>query len=476
MPFTGFRRPIHRISTDRAIRAVGAAAIALVLAAPAAAQGSSALFRVFLHDGRVLTSYGEWARVDDRVVFSMPTRRGDPAGELHLVTVPANDVDWERTERYATAIRAQAYAATRGEADFAQLSDDVARALNAIATIKDPAERLARAEAARRALNEWPGAHFGYRALEVREVLGMLDEVIIDLRAAAGAPATSLALVAPPPVLPDEPLLPEPTEAEMVEQLLTAADVAATPAERSSLLQTLLGFLDRAANLLPDAWAKLIRARAQGLLAEENRLDAAYAELRATTLATATRSAARADVRGLEKLKGAVREADARLGGKRPAEVQGLLDTLDAQLEVARTAQLARDQWELRAPGVRKYRRAINLSLHAISRNTAALEDVRAQAGPPARRLPSILDRWRKDGTRLDRITPPADLQSIHALFRSAWEMAEQAFALRLSAAAGNDAGRAQQASSAAAGALMLLARARADLDAALVPPTLPAP
>jgi len=451
--------------------------LALCLAAPATAQDApSTLFRLFLVDGRVLTAYGEWARLEDRVVFSMPTRRGDPSGELHLVTVPAAQVDWERTERYATAIRAQTYAATRGEADFAQLGDEVARTLNTIATIKDPAERLARAEAARHTLNAWPGAHYGYRAVEVREILGMLDEVILDLRSAAGTSGTTLALIAPPAVLPDEPLLPEPTEAEMVEQLLTAADVAATPADRSSLLQTLLGLLDRATAMLPTTWAQFVRTRAEGLLAEERRLDAAYADLRTTTLASATRSAARADVKGIEKLRGAVREADARLGRKRPADIEGLLATLDAQLESARAVQLARDQWELRAPGVRRYRRDVALSLRAITRNTPALEDVRLQAGPAARRLPSILDRWRKDGARLNRITPPSDLQPVHALFRSAWEMAEQAFSLRLSAAAGNDTARAQQASSAAAGALMLLARARADLDAALTRPTIPAP
>ena len=73
---------------------------------------------------------------------------------------PASEVDWERTERYATALQAQNYAATRGEADFARLSDDVARTLNDIATVKDPAERLARAELARKTLNEWPGAHY----------------------------------------------------------------------------------------------------------------------------------------------------------------------------------------------------------------------------------------------------------------------------------------------------------------------------
>ena len=86
-------------------------------------------------------------------------------------------------------------------------------------------------------------------------------------------------------------------------------------------------------------------------------------------------------------------------------------------------------------------------------------------------RLPGILDRWRRDGLGLDRVVPPEGLAPVHALFRSAWTMAEQAFALRLSAAADNDLARAAQAPSAAAGALMLLARARADLEAALARP-----
>ena len=285
MPFTGFRRPIHRISTAWFRAAIIVAAATFLLAPEARAQDAGAgLYRVFLKDGRVLTAYGEWARLDDSVVFSMPTRRGDPSAELHIVTLLASDVDWERTERYATALQAQNYAATRGEADFARLGDDVARTLNDIATVKEPAERLARAELARKTLNEWPGAHYAYRAVEVREILGLLDQVIADLRAKVGNGGTNLALVAPPPVLPDEPLLPEPSEAEMVEQLMTAAQLAQTPAERSSLLQTVVGLLDRAVGMLPAAWAGYMRGEAAAKLAEEQRLDRAYAELRTTTL------------------------------------------------------------------------------------------------------------------------------------------------------------------------------------------------
>lgn len=454
-----------------------AAVLTVAGAVPALAQDAAEdLYRLFLTDGRVLTAYGEWARLDDTVVFSMPTQRGEPTVGLHLVSIPTATVDWERTERYATALRARAYAATRGEADFALLNDQVARTLNEVAALTDPNQRLARAEQARRILAAWPGKHFSYRAVEVREMLDLLDEIIGGLRAAAGNPTPSLALVAPPAVLPDEPLLPEPSEAEMAEQLLTAAQLAATPAERTSLLQTLLGLLDRAASLLPDAWASSLRRSATTTLAEEQRVDRAYAELRTSTMATAARSTARADVRALERLRGAVRDADRRLGALRPGDVASLLAAVDAQLDAARRLQLARDQWELRRPAVLRYRREIGASLTAIERQTSALEDVRAQAGPPPSRLTGILDAWRRDGARLERLTPPVELASLHALFRSAWTMAEQAFALRLAAASGNDVARAEQASSAAAGALMLLTRARADLDAMLVRPSVPQP
>ena len=80
--------------------------VSLLLATAAMAQpaASRVLFRVFLSDGRVLSSYGEWSRLDDRVIFSMPTQLTREPVELQLVTIPAQRVDWPRTEQYLSLI------------------------------------------------------------------------------------------------------------------------------------------------------------------------------------------------------------------------------------------------------------------------------------------------------------------------------------------------------------------------------------
>src|SRR5438128_11930490 len=83
------------------------------------------LFRVFLKDGTTLVSYGELARVNDRVVFSMPTGPTGPTGvaeanpPLHLVNIAADRVDWARTHRYAETARTAHYIATQADADYA---------------------------------------------------------------------------------------------------------------------------------------------------------------------------------------------------------------------------------------------------------------------------------------------------------------------------------------------------------------------
>ena len=102
----------------------------------------------------------------------------------------------------------------------------------------------------------------------------MLDEAIADLRAAAGGSRFELSLVAvaASPEL-TEPLLPSPTPVESIEQLLTAAGLTDSPAERESLLNSALVDLDRDVRPLPPDWATATRAKVKGELDAELRVD-----------------------------------------------------------------------------------------------------------------------------------------------------------------------------------------------------------
>src|SRR2546425_5135434 len=105
--------------------AISAAALIVpVRAASAAVNDDVTLLRVFLTDGTSLVSYGEPARVADRVIFSMPTAT-TPNPPLHLVNLPIARVDWDRTSRYAATARETRYVQTQADADYAALSNDV---------------------------------------------------------------------------------------------------------------------------------------------------------------------------------------------------------------------------------------------------------------------------------------------------------------------------------------------------------------
>ena len=106
--------------------------VALVGAvAPSWASGAT-LLRIYLADGTALVSYGEFARVDDRVVFSMPIGGTKDQPRLHMVSIPTSAVDWPRTERYGASARYQYYAVTRGEEGFAQVTAAAARVLSQV--------------------------------------------------------------------------------------------------------------------------------------------------------------------------------------------------------------------------------------------------------------------------------------------------------------------------------------------------------
>jgi hypothetical protein len=457
---------------------VAACAIALLFgAAPRAAASDAVLYRVFLRDGSALVSYGEFARVADRVVMSVPI--GDGATpSLQLVSIAESAVDWDRTDRYAETARAQRYAETRGESDFTLLSNEVARVLNEVALTSDPARRLALATEARRVLASWPSQHYGYRAADVAQLSGWLDEVVSELRVAAGQSRFDLSFAATTAPPPREPLLPAPTLRESIELAFSAARLTPAPSERLSLLRAVEAALAPLAS--PEdgdgsaaTWATAMRVRAAAEMATELRIGKAYSDLAAGVLQVAEQRARRADVRGVENLIKKVRAEDAKLGRARPQEAAALLASLDAKLDATRRLRLARDAWNMRVGALREYRRRANFAFGQLERAKKPLADIRQLAGPSPKTLNRLTDRVAAGRRDLSLIKPPTELETAHGLALSALHMASRAADARRTAIASGDLKTAWDASSAAAGALMLFDQALQELDRLMAVPEL---
>jgi hypothetical protein len=460
-------------------RTLAAVMVAAALATPiraAAAAGADdvTLLRVFLTDGTSLVSYGEPARVGDRVIFSMPTAT-TPDPPLHLVNLPAGRVDWDRTNRYAATARASHYVKTQAEDDYAALSNEVAATLNEVARTADPAKRLAIVEQARRTLAEWPQNHYNYREGEVRQMLGLLDEAIADLRAARGANRFELTLsaFAPPPAI-VEPLLPPPASPkEAIEQVLAAARVVDMPAERTSLLATAVSRIDREKAALPAKWASAMRAEATAAVASELRLDRSYQLLTTRAMSAADRRARLGDVRGLERLLLGIQKRDATLGAKRADAVNALVAAVEAKLDAARQLRLARDRWAMRAPVLRQYRVAIRVPMDLFAQMKPSLESIKSLSGSAPATLATLQRRVARLLSVASVVAPPEELAAAHALLVSAAQLAGNAAQIRREAVLASDMARAWDASSAAAGALMLGAKARTDIQSQLRLPQL---
>jgi hypothetical protein len=437
----------------------------------AAADDEATLFRVFLKDGSSLVSYGEAARVESRVIFSMPTA-AMPNPPLHLVDIAVDRVDWERTERYAANARATRYIQSRAEHDYAAISNDIAAALNDLALASDPARRLTIVEEARKRLAEWPRNHYNYRQAEIRQMLGMLDEAIADLRAALGARRFNLSLstFTEPPAN-TEALLPPPTAQQAIEDILTAARVVDSAVERTSLLGTALIAIERDKGVLPSKWLVETRATTEAALREEARIDQSYKTMTDSLLSVAARRVNAADVRGLEGLIAEALRQDGLLGRRRPDAVAALVGAIEEKLDAARRLQLARDRWAMRAPLLRQYYVAISRPIDLLAGLKPALENIKALAGSSPNALATI-DRVVAQILRLSAsIAPPEEFAAAHALLVSAVQMAGNAARIRREATLAGDIARAWDASSAAAGALMLGARATTDIQTLVRPP-----
>ncbi|HUR35929.1 MAG TPA: hypothetical protein VM032_19130 [Vicinamibacterales bacterium] len=449
-----------------------AATIALAGAQPSTAPDAAdaPLFRVFLKDGSSLVSFGELARVDDRVVFSMPTSASASAPQLQLINIPADRVDWERTVTYAESVRSTRYLATRAAADYALLTNEIAKALNDIGPADNAPRRLAVVEKARKALADWPAAHYNYKRDEIQQMVGALDEAIASLRVEAGSNTFDLSFVAaalPPPVL--NTILPAPSPQETIEQTVRAAQLTTSAAERMSLLTVARSALD--ADALPAEWASSMRTEVTRQIAREMATDRRYRVMGARMLKLATDRAQVADVRGVQHVILSIKANDERLGSSRPDAVASMIAAVEEQLDAARRLRLELDRWALRAPELRAYRAAIASSLDQLRRMTPLLEDIKALAGSGPDALGFILRESAQIRKVMATLDPPTELTEVHNLLASAVQLADNAARIRREAALTGNLARAWDASSAAAGALMLSTRARTDMGVALRPP-----
>jgi len=104
---------------------------------------------------------------------------------------------------------------------------------------------------------------------------------------------------------------------------------------------------------------------------------------------------------------------------------------------------------------------------------TPSLEGVKALAGSSPATLAMMQGHVARILALASGIAPPEELAAAHALLISATQLAGNAAQIRREAILAGDMARAWDASSAAAGALMLGAKARTDIQTLLRPPKL---
>jgi hypothetical protein len=443
------------------------------LAVPAVATAADAmLLRLYLTDGTSIVSYGEFARVGDRVVFSM-VMGGTDQPRLHATTLAASVIDWKRTDLYTASARFQWYAQARGEEDFTRLSNEVATVLNAVVVSQDRARALEMAQRVRTTLTEWSRVHYGYRQQDVAEIVAVLDEAISRLRAVTGVSSFDVALVSSTTSpMPLEPLAQMPSTREQIDQAFRVASLT-DPAERVALLQATLQLLTDAGSVIPAAEASALRRRAETRIRAEQLIDMRYGAMARRMMNDATRGAVRARVADVQGVLDRIPREDARLGRHRPDVVQSLHASVRAQLDAARHLRLRQDQWMIRRSLYYQYQRSVGAQLLQLVKSQPALEAIRRLDGPPPELLATLQVRLQGGVARLERIQPPADLRTTHELLLGAWRFAETAVNGRYHAARDANVEGAWEASSSAAGALLLLSRAQQELKALLEPPQL---
>jgi hypothetical protein len=453
------------------IRIVVAVMSVWLLASPRVGEGAT-LFRIFFVDGTSVVSYGELARVEDRVVFSMPVGGTTEEPRLHPVTLAAALVDWARTNRYAASARYQQYA-DRAESDYQRLTDEVAALLNDIALSTDRARALSLAEQARRTLLDWPRSRFGYRQDDIRDIVALLDGAIARLGGPAGT-TFELAFVATAERVEVESLATMPAPREQLDQLLRVLAMTTDVRDRIALLESALAMIGDARSGIDPVSVAPIRKRLDAELRQERTTDARYARLTQKLMERATRAAANARIADVQQALSRVAIEDKQLGHRRPQVVHALNASLQMQLDRARRLRLLLDQWSVRKSLFRDYQRAVASEIRQLVKAQPSLDSIRKLEGPNPDHLDSLRLRLSGGASRLQRLRIPEYLRSTHELLVAAWRFAESATNARTKAVLSGDLPTAWEASSAAAGSMMMLARVQQELHDLLQPPKLP--
>ena len=454
------------------ISTLAAVVLLAAMAWPASAATLPTIFRIFLNDGSTLVSYGEYALVKDRVVFSMPVGGASDQPRLQVVSLPSTSVNWNRTEQYAQSARYQQYAATRGEEDYQALSNEVAQALNDIALTKDPRQALAKAEQVRQTLVAWPQSHFGYRQDDVRDIVSVLDESIAGLRdTTQGSSPFQVTLFAGVPRIPIEPVTGMPTAREELDDIFRLVRVSARESDRVALLQAALALLKDGATGYAPLEVDALRRHTEGEIRNELAIDSSYSRLVQRLMTAATKAAAEAHVGDVEHIVRRVDHEDAKLGKQRPDTIDALRASLQAKLTAARRLQLLRDQWHLRVGRYREYEHSVGAQMLELVKAQPMLESIRRLEGPPVDQLRTLRARLSGGSERLQRVQLSDDLRDTHDLLVSAWRFAENAANMRYDAVASGNIDQAWKASSAAAAALLMISRTQEQLRNLVEPP-----
>jgi hypothetical protein len=434
--------------------------------APVAAQDSTPhsapSFRIFLKEGQGLPAFAEPAIVGDRIVFQLEISLPADAASQPLVSLPVAAVDVERTARYSEAVRAAQYAVTRGDADYEAMSQEVARALAELEKIDNEDQRRALASLARQRLLDWSRAHYAYRAQDIQELAGLFDDVA-RTRVEPGERALTLDLVAGPAPPVREPLQPPPDLRASIELALAAAAASDIPDERASILRTAAGVAGGAA---PDL-AAIIAAR----LESEAASAAAYAAFGKSLLARADAARRRGDVAAVERLRQELANRDRELGYRRPDDVAAMQTELTASLERTRAHRLALDHYSYVKPALLAYERRIRPALTGLSQQEPLLEAIREMRSVGFANVERAINRLKALEETVRSTSAPEDLAAVHATLASALQMAREACERRRLAVITNKTQTAREASSAAAGALLLAGAVKADLVMGLFPP-----